>query len=118
MDITVTTKFDIGDKVWVKSQLDKYLETTNNMDLFLSFYVPHMLFEITDIKVTASQQSGEEELIVYDLEFTVPASDVYTATVQMTGRNNITEDNLYSLEEGRTAIKNKLTDFETNLDAL
>lgn len=117
MNISVETQFNVGDKVWIKSQLDKYIDISTLMKPFLSFYIPQMLYVITNIKVVATAESGSES-VVYDLEFVLDAASPYDATIKSAGKTDIEEGNLYSLSEGVIAIKNKTADFDSYLDTL
>ena len=89
MNISVTTLFDVGDKVWVKNSLDQFLSVEDTMRPYIHFYIPYMLFEVKNIRVKASAISGEEEVILYDLQPAVAPSSQYTATQYVSQTDNI-----------------------------
>jgi len=116
MDINLTTRFNVGDKVWHKSFLDNYLSASEESRPFIEFYIPYMLYKIKDIKVEIRLDGTSA--VLYSLDFYITPSPKFTSIQSPPQITDIYEENLYSFEEGVNAINSKIADFQNYLLSL
>lgn len=122
-NFTFSSLFDVGDKVFLKSNLDDFLDTTGTMEGFLSFDGNKLIMTVEEIvfisylETNNSGQQVQQTKILYNLKANnyIPNPD-YTAVDETVFVKGIEETNLYSYDEGKTKINEKIASFQNYLN--
>jgi hypothetical protein len=114
--INVTPTFSIGEKVWLKTMLDVYLDTTlaTGMKALVMFDINKLLYRVSNISVVVTTTTK----IYYTLTLVATQPNLPTAITAVNEVPNIVQENVYSLAQGKTLINTKITDFTNYLNAL
>jgi len=123
-NFTFTSIFDVGDKVFLKSNLDSFLDTTNNMEGFLNIDGNKQVLKIKEVvfisyfEIDNQGNQINKEKILYNLVQNSIPEDSYTSVEEDVFINGIEEDGLYSYDEGKDKINQKIADFQDYLNNL
>lgn len=118
--IEANIKYDIGDIVWLKSDLDTYASFNppeqNRWWIYLK--IPMMLYRVVQILVRKNPDNSLTKL--YAIELFLPESKIVadeTSAVEMKSvLTSIEEDSLYGFQEGLEIINSKIEDFKDYLN--
>lgn len=122
-DFTVSSLFNIGDKVFLKSNLDDFLDTNGSMEGFLNFDGNKLIMTVEEIvfivyfETDSLSQQTQQIKVLYNLKANnyVPNPD-YTAVDETVFIKGIEETGLYSYEEGKNLINQKISNFQNYLN--